>query len=181
MLTTQQRATIADELPEADRAHTAIPRITARHPRAAVEDAYAIQELWRDRMIAAGRNLVGRKIGLTSKAMQQAAGITEPDYGVMFDDTVFASGAQIEVDRFRTEVELAFVLKTPLAGPDCTLAEALAASIRPSPRRTSRPVRPSSSSEPTSPSSPADPKPWPRGGLRGSAAPARHTDAENFM
>lgn len=76
MLTTQQRATIADELPEADRAQTVIPRTTARHPDATVEDAYAIQELWRDRMIAAGRTLVGRKIGLTSKAMQQAAGIT---------------------------------------------------------------------------------------------------------
>ncbi len=130
MLTTQQRATIADELAEADRAHTVISRITARHPDATVADAYAIQELWRDRMIAAGRTLVGRKIGLTSKAMQQATGITEPDYGVMFDDTVFASGAEIEVDRFsnvRIEVELAFVLKTPLVGPDCTLDEALAA------------------------------------------------------
>ncbi len=130
MLTPAQVAALADELAEADRTHSVIPRITARHPDATVEDSYAIQGVWRDRMLAAGRRLVGRKIGLTSKAMQQATGITEPDYGVMFDDTVYESGAEIPVERFsnvRVEVELAFVLKTPLEGPDCTLDDALAA------------------------------------------------------
>ena len=123
-------AAIADELAAADRTHSVIPRITARYPEATVEDSYAIQGVWRDRMIADGRRLVGRKIGLTSKAMQQATGITEPDYGVMFDDTVYPSGAEIPVEKFsnvRVEVELAFVLKTPLEGPDCTLEDALAA------------------------------------------------------
>jgi 2-oxo-hept-3-ene-1,7-dioate hydratase len=74
---------------------------------------------------------VGRKIGLTSKAMQQATGITEPDYGVMFDDTVYPSGSDIPVDHFsnvRIEVELAFVLK-PLEAPT-------ARSRTPSPRST---------------------------------------------
>jgi 2-oxo-hept-3-ene-1,7-dioate hydratase len=121
---------LAEELAEADRTHSVIPRITARHPDATVEDSYAIQGVWRDRMIADGRRLVGRKIGLTSRAMQQATGITEPDYGVMFDDTLYRSGAEIPVDRFsnvRIEVELAFVLKAPLEGPDCTLDDALAA------------------------------------------------------
>jgi len=130
MLTPDQIAQIADELAEADRTHSVIPRITARYPDATVEDAYAIQAIWRDRMVAAGRRLVGRKIGLTSKAMQQATGITEPDYGVMFDDTVYRSGDTIEAAQFsnvRIEVELAFVLKTPLEGPDCTLDDALAA------------------------------------------------------
>ncbi|MFT4306889.1 MAG: fumarylacetoacetate hydrolase family protein [Microbacterium sp.] len=130
MLDGQAVARIAAELAEADRAHAVIPRITARYPRATIEDSYAIQGLWRDTQIAAGRRLVGRKIGLTSKAMQQATGITEPDYGVMFDDTVYASGAEIPVDHFsnvRIEVELAFVLGEPLSGPDATLADALAA------------------------------------------------------
>ena len=130
MLAPEVIAGIAEELAEADRAHTVIPRITARHPDATVEDSYAIQGVWRDRMIASGRTLIGRKIGLTSKAMQQATGITEPDYGVMFDDTVYHSGAEIPVDHFsnvRIEVELAFVLARPLAGPDCTLEDALAA------------------------------------------------------
>src|SRR6478752_9197533 len=123
-------AAIADELAEADRTHGVIPRITARHPGATVEDSYAIQGVWRDQNLAAGRKLVGRKIGLTSRAMQQATGISEPDYGVMFDDTVYGSGSGIPVDQFsnvRVEVELAFVLATPLEGPDCTLDDALAA------------------------------------------------------
>ncbi|WP_425840500.1 2-oxo-hepta-3-ene-1,7-dioate hydratase [Microbacterium sp. PA5] len=123
-------AALAAELAEADRTHGVIPRITARHPEATVEDSYAIQRVWRDRMTAAGRRLVGRKIGLTSRAMQQATGIAEPDYGVMFDDTVFRSGDGVPVDHFsnvRVEVELAFVLKEPLAGPDATLADALRA------------------------------------------------------
>jgi 2-oxo-hept-3-ene-1,7-dioate hydratase len=130
MLTPHQISQIAEELAEADRTHSVIPRITARFPEAEVEDSYAIQGVWRDRMVAAGRTLVGRKIGLTSKAMQQATGITEPDYGVMFDDTVYPDGADIPVDHFsnvRVEVELAFVLARPLQGPDCTLEDVLAA------------------------------------------------------
>ncbi|MDQ4214670.1 2-keto-4-pentenoate hydratase [Microbacterium sp. ASV81] len=130
MLPAETIAELADELAEADRTHGVIPRITARHPEATVEDSYAIQGVWRDRQVAAGRRLVGRKIGLTSKAMQQATGITEPDYGVMFDDTVYPSGSEIPTSHFsnvRIEVELAFVLKQPLEGPDCTLEDALAA------------------------------------------------------
>jgi 2-oxo-hept-3-ene-1,7-dioate hydratase len=130
MLSPEVIAQLADELAQADRTHSVIPRITARHPDATVEDSYAIQGRWRDGMLASGRRLVGRKIGLTSKAMQQATGISEPDYGVMFDDTVFSSGAEIPVDRFsnvRIEVELAFALAQPLEGPECTLDDALAA------------------------------------------------------
>ena len=121
---------IAAELAEADRTRTLIPRITARHPEATVEDSYAIQGRWRDREIAAGRRLVGRKIGLTSKAMQHATGISEPDYGVMFDDTVYENGSVIPYDRFtnvRIEVELAFVLKEPLEGPSCSLFDVIRA------------------------------------------------------
>lgn len=130
MLDPETIAALADELAEADRSHSVIPRITARHPEATIDDSYAIQGVWREQNIAAGRRLVGRKIGLTSKAMQQATGITEPDYGVMFDDTVYRSGVEIPVDLFsnvRIEVELAFVLKEPLEGPDCSLNDALRA------------------------------------------------------
>jgi 2-oxo-hept-3-ene-1,7-dioate hydratase len=130
MLPPSTIAAIADELAEADRAHSVIPRITARYPDAAIEDSYAIQRVWRDRMLASGRRLVGRKIGLTSKAMQQATGISEPDYGVMFDDTVYENGSVIDTAQFsnvRIEVELAFVLKEPLSGPHCTLFDVLRA------------------------------------------------------
>jgi 2-oxo-hept-3-ene-1,7-dioate hydratase len=107
-----------------------IPRITARYPDATIDDSYAIQGVWRDSQVAAGRTLVGRKIGLTSKAMQAATGITEPDYGVMFDDTVYETGAIIDYDQFtnvRIEVELAFVLAKPLEGPNCSLFDVIRA------------------------------------------------------
>jgi 2-oxo-hept-3-ene-1,7-dioate hydratase len=130
MLTSDVIAQIADELAAAERDKTVIPRITARYPDATVEDSYAIQGVWRDKNLAAGRRLVGRKIGLTSRAMQQATGISEPDYGVMFDDTVWQTGAVIPHDDFsnvRIEVELAFVLKEPIDGPNATLFDVLRA------------------------------------------------------
>lgn len=130
MLANDDIKKIAEELADAERTHTVIPRITARHPDATVEDSYAIQGVWRDSQVAAGRKLVGRKIGLTSKAMQAATGITEPDYGVMFDDTVYDNGSVIDFDQFtnvRIEVELAFVLKEPLDGPNCSLFDVIRA------------------------------------------------------
>lgn len=130
MLSPEQIDGIARELAEAERTRTLMPRITARYPEATVEDSYAIQGRWRDQQLAAGRRLVGRKIGLTSKAMQQATGISEPDYGVMFDDTVYENGSVIPYDRFtnvRIEVELAFVLREPLEGPNCNIFDVIRA------------------------------------------------------
>ena len=100
MLDPARIAEIADELTAADRDRTTVPLLTARHPGMTVEDAYAVQRLWADRAIESGRRLVGRKIGLTSKVMQVATGITEPDYGVILDDMVIESGAVVEFDRF---------------------------------------------------------------------------------
>ncbi len=130
MLPTETREALAAEIAEAERTRSVMPRITARYPDATVEDSYAIQGLWRDAALAEGRRIIGRKIGLTSKAMQAATGITEPDYGVMFDDTVWENGAVIPFDNFsnvRIEVELAFVLNAPLEGPNCTLFDVLRA------------------------------------------------------
>jgi 2-oxo-hept-3-ene-1,7-dioate hydratase len=121
---------LALELLDAHERRVVLPRITQRHPDATVEDSYAIQALWRDRAVAAGRRVVGRKIGLTSKAMQSATGISEPDYGVILDDTVWETGAVIPFDDFsnvRIEVELAFLLDTALVGPHCSLFDVLSA------------------------------------------------------
>ena len=92
MLDAKTIEAIADELLEAGRSRTPVPRLTARYPEMTVEDSYAVQQLWRRRNEEAGRKLVGRKIGLTSKAMQAATGITEPDYGAIFDDMVLETG-----------------------------------------------------------------------------------------
>ncbi|MPY10381.1 2-oxo-hept-4-ene-1,7-dioate hydratase [Arthrobacter bussei] len=128
MLDTTTIRAIADELLEAGRTRTPVPLLTARYPDMTVEDSYAVQRLWRQRNEAAGRTLVGRKIGLTSRAMQAATGITEPDYGSIFDDMVLETGCSVEWERYtgpRVEVELAFVLKDDLTGPGCTLFDVL--------------------------------------------------------
>lgn len=113
MLDHDRITAIADELFGAHEARSIIPRLTARYPDMAVEDSYAVQAEWAKRRVAAGRRVVGHKIGLTSKAMQAATGISEPDYGVIFDDQLFESGAVLrhgDYSNVRIEVELAFVL-----------------------------------------------------------------------
>lgn len=133
MLPPETIGALAAELSEAHRRRTLVPRLTARHPQATVEDSYAVQSAWRDEQVAAGRRPVGRKIGLTSKAMQSATGITEPDYGLIFADTVWETGAVIPFDDFanlRIEVELAFLLDEPLTGPHCTVFDVLDATAR---------------------------------------------------
>ncbi|NQX37006.1 2-oxo-hept-4-ene-1,7-dioate hydratase [Herbiconiux sp. VKM Ac-2851] len=121
---------IADELVEAATSRAPVPLLTARHPGMTVEDSYAVQGLWRSRNEALGRTVAGHKIGLTSKAMQAATGITEPDYGVIFDDMVLETGSVLQWGAYanpRVEVELAFRLKSPLRGPGCTIFDVLAA------------------------------------------------------
>ena len=121
---------LADELGEAGRARTPAPLLTTRYPGMTVEDSYAVQRLWRRRKEETGRTLVGRKIGLTSKAMQAATGVTEPDYGAIFDDMVLETGCAVEWDKYthpRVEVELAFLLKDRLKGPHLTFLDVLKA------------------------------------------------------
>ena len=128
MLEPAQIEAIAAELVQADRDRAVLPRLTSRYPDMVVEDSYAIQKVWSDQRIANGARLVGHKIGLTSKVMQVATGITEPDYGVIHDDMVVESGSVLEFDRFsnvRIEVELAFVLAKPLSGPGTTIFDVL--------------------------------------------------------
>lgn len=130
MLSKEQHISIADELAEAERTHTMVPLLTQRYPDMTVEDSYAVQREWVRRGIENGRRLVGRKIGLTSKVMQEATGITEPDYGAIFEDMIFENGSVIQHDRFssvRIEVELAFKLKEELSGPNATIFDVLSA------------------------------------------------------
>lgn len=128
MLSENTITAIADELAAAEENRTTVPLLTARYPEMTIEDSYAVQNQWRRRGIAAGRRPVGRKIGLTSKVMQAATGITEPDYGAIFADMVYENGAVIDHSRFsnvRIEVELAFQLGKDLSGPDVTVFDVL--------------------------------------------------------
>ncbi|HEY6451564.1 MAG TPA: 2-oxo-hepta-3-ene-1,7-dioic acid hydratase [Steroidobacteraceae bacterium] len=120
----------AEALHSAERNRLQLRQLSLRHPSMRIADAYAVQRAWVDIKLAEGRSLRGHKIGLTSRAMQLASQINEPDYGDLLDDMFFGSGADIPFRRFiapRVEVELAFVLKRPLSGPDCTLAKVLEA------------------------------------------------------
>ncbi|WP_407177358.1 2-oxo-hept-4-ene-1,7-dioate hydratase [Bradyrhizobium sp. STM 3562] len=119
---------LAERLDEAERSKKLIPMFTREHPDLTIEDAYAIQRAWTQLQLGRGRVIKGHKIGLTSKAMQSAVGIAEPDYGVLFADMFYPDATEIPFDRFhapRIEVELAFVLKAPLRGPDCTIFDVL--------------------------------------------------------
>ena len=110
------------------RSRTSLRQFSQENPQMTIEDGYAIQREWVRLELADGRIIKGRKIGLTSRAMQQASQITEPDYAPLMDDMFFENGADIAVERFispRVEVELAFVLSAPLCGPGVTLLDVL--------------------------------------------------------
>ena len=80
--------------------------------------------------VQSGRSIKGRKIGLTSRAMQLASQINEPDFGALLDDMFFETGQDIPISRFilpRVEVELAFILGEPLKGPNVTIYDVLRA------------------------------------------------------
>jgi len=121
---------LARELQQARQTRTQLRHFSRRHPQMTVEDGYAIQREWVKLELADGRSIKGRKIGLTSRAMQQASQITEPDYAPLMDDMFFEQGSDIAFTRFiapRIEVELAFILGKPLKGPGVTLFDVLAA------------------------------------------------------
>ncbi len=130
MLSPDTIATLARQLYEARKTRQAQRHFSKQHPDMTIDDGYAIQRAWVALEIADGRHVRGRKIGLTSRAMQQASQINEPDHAPLMDDMFFASGGDIPADRFiapRVEVELAFILGKPLTGPGITLFDVLSA------------------------------------------------------
>ncbi len=130
MLTPDVIASLARELYDARRSRQQVRHFSKRHPGMTIEDGYAIQRAWIKLEQADGRVIKGRKIGLTSRAMQQASQITEPDYAPLLDDMFFEAGGDIPIKHFiapRIEVELAFILSKPLKGPNVTLFDVLGA------------------------------------------------------
>ncbi|WP_158817772.1 fumarylacetoacetate hydrolase family protein [Methylocapsa sp. S129] len=120
MLTEEARRRGAEQLVRAERERKAIPQLSKTFPNIEIADAYRIQDLWAEAKIAAGVGVAGHKIGLTSRAMQMASKMTEPDYGRIFDNAIYNDGAQIPAASFlkpRLEVELAFIMGEDLEGP----------------------------------------------------------------
>src|SRR4030095_4765466 len=118
----------AERLDQAEKSRRQIRQLSLEHPTITIEDAYAIQKAWVEMKVAQGRVVKGHKIGLTSKAMQSALTLDEPDSGILLDDMFFADGGLVPSDRFigtRVEAELAFIMKSRLAGPDSTMFDVL--------------------------------------------------------
>ena len=128
MLAASTHAALAHQLAESRRSRVQLEQFSLRHPEMTIDDSYAIQREWMKLEIASGRHGIGHKIGLTSRAMQLASQITEPDYGLLLDDMLLRDGSEIEAARFivpRFEVEFAFILARPLKGPGVTLFDVL--------------------------------------------------------
>jgi len=120
----------AEALFEAERKRKQISPLTQTYPDMDMDDAYAIQSAWVRKKQDQGDDLIGYKIGLTSRVMQRAMHIDSPDFGVLLQSMHFANHSQIRQSDFtdpRIEVELAFVLKKRLAGDNVSVDEVLEA------------------------------------------------------
>ncbi|MEM7284329.1 MAG: 2-oxo-hept-4-ene-1,7-dioate hydratase [Pseudomonadota bacterium] len=130
MLTEAQILDAARRYEEAEQARRPMSPISLEHPDMTMDDAYAIQNAWVDLKQAQGRRIIGRKIGLTSKAMQRAMNIDEPDFGTLLDNMWFENGSTIPAGDFidpKIEVEIAFVLGRDLFGEDLTVSDVIEA------------------------------------------------------
>ena len=127
----EQHIQAARRLHRAEGSRRQITCLSQDHPGMTMADAYAIQAAWVALKLAGGRRIIGRKIGLTSRAMQSQLGIDIPDSGVLFDDMLFDDGALVPAGRFiapRVEAEIAFVMGDDLKGPGVGPEQVLAAS-----------------------------------------------------
>jgi 2-oxo-hept-3-ene-1,7-dioate hydratase len=134
VLSEEQIQALAAELQQAQSRRVQVEHFSKRFPGMRIEDGYRVSRAWVQLQINAGAKVIGHKIGLTSRAMQISSQIDEPDYGTLLDcmrfDCTPGEVLDISVERFispRVEVELAFVLKAPLQGPNVTVAQVLAA------------------------------------------------------
>jgi 2-oxo-hept-3-ene-1,7-dioate hydratase len=128
MLDPSLHLALARELDDSERTRVQLEHFSKRHPGMTLDDSYAIQRAWIALKLARGRSVMGHKIGLTSRAMQIASQITEPDHGTLLDDMLLRDGGEIDTTRFilpRIEVEFAFILARPLRGPGTTVFDVL--------------------------------------------------------
>ena len=119
--------TIAESLYVARRDRSPIPPLTTANPDMSVAEAYEIQGHFVDLLCSDGGDIVGYKLGLTSKPMQEMLGVHEPDYGPVLSSMVYDSGSTFDLDNYiqpKVEAEILLVLDKPLEGPGVTTADA---------------------------------------------------------
>ncbi|HNE17844.1 MAG TPA: 2-oxopent-4-enoate hydratase [Zoogloea sp.] len=121
---------LGDELYDALTQRRTLAPLTERHPDITIEDAYQIQQQMIARRLAAGERPVGKKIGVTSKAVMNMLGVHQPDFGWLLDGMVYNEGQAIPAATLiqpRAEGEIAFLMKKDVMGPGLSGADILAA------------------------------------------------------
>jgi len=129
-MTDEQINHYGDELYAAWLARKPVPPLREREPDISIEDAYRIQERFVARRVAAGETIIGKKIGATSKPVQEFLGVYQPDFGMLLSGMVYQEGDTIPLDTLiqpKAEAELAFVLKADLKGPGITAMDVIRA------------------------------------------------------
>ena len=122
--------TLGDSLYQALRSNSVIDPITNQYPDMTIEDAYAVQKRMIDRRVQDGEVIVGKKIGVTSRAVMNMLGVYQPDFGYMMDRMIVNEGESIAMSTLiqpKAEGEIAFLLKKDLMGPGLSNADILAA------------------------------------------------------
>lgn len=130
MLSDEVRARLAADLAQAERSRQPIAPLTDANPEIDVVDAYEIQLINIHQRVAEGAKVVGHKVGLSSKAMQDMMGVDEPDYGHLLDEMQVDQDVPVQAGRYlypRVEVEVGFILADDLPGAGCTEEDVLAA------------------------------------------------------
>jgi 2-oxopent-4-enoate/cis-2-oxohex-4-enoate hydratase len=121
---------LGDELHQALTDRRTLEPLTSRYPEITIDDAYRVQQRMIASRLAGGARVVGKKIGVTSRAVMNMLGVGQPDFGYVLDDMIYNEGQSIPVASLiqpRAEGEIAFVLKKDLRGPGVTNAAVLAA------------------------------------------------------
>src|SRR5579859_1252113 len=128
---------LGDELYAALRGRRTVPPLNGRVPGITIDDAYRVSRRMLERRLSDGERVIGKKIGVTSKAVQTMLGVFQPDFGFLTSAMIYDSGARIPIGSTliqpRAEGEIAFVLARDLVGPGVTEADVLAATrcVRP--------------------------------------------------
>ena len=121
---------IANELIDAENHQYSVAPLTERYSELTVSDAYQIQLEVIGKKLKEGHEVIGKKVGLTSKAMQQMLGVDEPDYGHLLDDMKIADEATVKIAEFispKVEAEIGFILEQDLVGPNVNYLDVLMA------------------------------------------------------
>lgn len=124
------RKAAAEELSRAEQERRPIPPLIETFGPYGLEDAYAIQQLFVERLSPARSKTLGHKVGLTSAVMQRMLGVSQPDFGHLLDDMFYAESSAVPLSDFiqpKVEPEVAFVLGRELAGPGVTMAHVVRA------------------------------------------------------